>query len=335
MTATTDRTILHLRLHRPPMALYGELFTVLGDITPVVQALPPDSAVLDVTGALAYFRRDPAGLADLLATRLLARYGLLAAIGAGPTRLHAQLAADTCAPGQARVLAAGAPDTERFLRSRPVEALPGIGPKLARTTLRYGVTTIGELADLPLPTVQRIAGAAAGRLLHERAHGVDPRTVAPGGPPAGISVRRRFDADVLDPEIQRRSLLALATDLGARLRDSRQTARALELTVTYADRSTTTRSRTLGEPTAHTPTLRETLYAIHAGLGLQRARVRALTVRGGGLAASADGYVQLTFDRAVEDRRRLEPVLDKANGRYGTTAVRPASLLGRRPASTR
>ncbi|GAA0664099.1 hypothetical protein GCM10010193_14310 [Kitasatospora atroaurantiaca] len=82
----TGRTILHLRLNRPPLALYGELFGVLADITPVVQALPPEAAVLDVTGALAYFQRDAAGIADLLATRLLARYGLTAAIGAGPTR---------------------------------------------------------------------------------------------------------------------------------------------------------------------------------------------------------------------------------------------------------
>ncbi|MFI6449119.1 DNA polymerase thumb domain-containing protein [Kitasatospora sp. NPDC050543] len=175
--------------------------------------------------------------------------------------LHAALACDTCHVGQTRILTAGSPDTERFLRSRPVEALPGIGPKLGRTLTRYVVTTIGDLADLPLPTIQRITGAAAGRLLHDRAHGIDPRTVAPNGPPASLTVSRRFDADVLDPGVQRQALLDLGTDLGARLRTSRQTTRALELTVTYADRSTTTRSRTLREPTAHTPALRDALYA--------------------------------------------------------------------------
>ncbi|MDQ0305573.1 hypothetical protein J2S46_000129 [Kitasatospora herbaricolor] len=33
----------------------------------------------------------------------------------------------------------------------------------------------------------------------------------------------------------------------------------MELQITYADRITTTRSRTLREPTAHTPVLQETL----------------------------------------------------------------------------
>ncbi|GAA5023152.1 hypothetical protein GCM10025734_80040 [Kitasatospora paranensis] len=181
----TDRSILHVRLNRPGFAVYGEVFGVLGDITPVVQALPPDSAVLDVTGALPYFRRTPEGLADLIATRLLARFGLDAAIGAGPNRLLAGLAADSCAPGRIRVLAPDGPDTERFLRSRPVEALPGVGPALSRSLIRYGVTTVGELADLPPATVRRIAGASTGRLLHDRANGRDPRTVAPPARPPG------------------------------------------------------------------------------------------------------------------------------------------------------
>ncbi|WP_030270407.1 hypothetical protein [Streptomyces sp. NRRL B-24484] len=82
----TTRSILHVRLHQVPFAAYGETFTLFGDITPAVQALPPDAVLLDVTGALGYFRRTPEGLADLIATRLLARFGLLAAIGGGDTR---------------------------------------------------------------------------------------------------------------------------------------------------------------------------------------------------------------------------------------------------------
>ncbi|MEU8927578.1 helix-hairpin-helix domain-containing protein [Kitasatospora sp. NPDC048545] len=323
---TTDRAILHLRLHHPPLALYTETFTVLADITPLVQALPPDSAALDITGALTYFHRTPEEIADTLATRLLLRYGLTCAIGGGPTRLHAQLAADTLLPGQIRILHPHHDDTDRFLRTRPTQALPGIGPKLARTLARYGITTTGDLADLPLPTLQRIAGTTTARLLHDRAHGTDPRRVAPTGPPASITVTRRYPADVLDPDTTRQGLLALATDLGTRLRTVDQTTRHLELTITYADRSTTTRSRTLHEPTHHTPTLRDTLYAIHTRLGLQRARIRALTARAGHLTPATHAYTQLTLDPTTEDQRRLEPVLDKANNRWGTGTLRPAAL---------
>ncbi|WP_431675995.1 DNA polymerase Y family protein [Kitasatospora sp. KL5] len=202
----TSRSILHVRLHEVPFAIYGEALAALGDITPVVQALPPDSALLDVTGALGYFRRTPEGLADLIATRLLARFGLHAAIGGGHTPLLAHLAADTCTPGRIRIFDPHTPDTARFLRSRPVQALPDVGPKLARTLARYDITTTGHLADLPLPTLQRIAGTSTARLLHDRAHGRDPCTVAPSGPPASITATRRFPTDVLDPHHVRRSL---------------------------------------------------------------------------------------------------------------------------------
>jgi DNA polymerase-4 len=185
-----------------------------------------------------------------------------------------------------------------------------------------------------VPTLQRIAGTSTGRLLHDRAHGIDPRRVTPAGPPASIAASRHFDHDVLDPDERRRALLALATDLGTRLRADERTARAIELQVTYADRSHTTRSRTLAEPTSHTPALRDALYGIHTALGLERARVRAMTARVAQLAPAARAYVQLTFDRATENHRSLEPVLDKANTRYGTHTLRPATLTtptGRSP----
>lgn len=331
----TTRSILHLRLHRPPFTVYGELFTVLDGITPVVQALPPDSAVLDVTGALGYFGRTPEGLADLLATRLLARYGLHAAIGTAGTRLLAAMAADVCHLGRIHSLDADPVAAQAFLRSRPVEALPGVGPALTRSFNRYGVTTVGDLADLPLPTVRRIAGAGTGRLLHDRAHGIDPRAVVPGGPPAGITSSQRFAADVLDPDQVRRALLGRADDIGTRLRGGRKTARVIELQITYADRSSTIRSRTLREPSAHTPALADALYSLYAALGLQRARIRAVTVRVGQLAEAQAGYTQLSLDRATEDARRLEPVIDKANHRWGTGTLAPAALAAGTAATRR
>ncbi|MDH6130288.1 hypothetical protein [Kitasatospora sp. GP82] len=213
-----------------------------------------------------------------------------------------------------------------FLDPQPVLALPGVGPALARTLDRYGLETVGDLRVLPPATLQRIAGAGTARLLAERANGTDPRKVSPTGPPATIAAKRTSDRDVLDPGQVRQALLSLAVELGARLRQSQQIARTVELQITYADRSSTTRSRTVKEPTGHTPALQQTLYSLHSGLGLERARIRGVTARVGALGSAAATAVQLTFDRAVEDARTLEPVVDKANARFGHGSLRPASL---------
>ncbi|MFG2844283.1 hypothetical protein ACGF12_14075 [Kitasatospora sp. NPDC048296] len=325
-TSNTPATILHLHVHRAPFETYRALFAVLGDITPVVQALPPDRALLQLAGAVGYFGLSPAGLADLLQTRLAARYGLVTTGGIGPSRMLATLAADTATPGTVQVLPDDPDRQLAFLHHQDVRHLPGIGPALEKKLRRYGIGTVGELAGLPPATVQRIAGAATGRLLLERAHGTDRRTVTPSGPPATISSTTRFDHDVLDPDEVRRALLHLATDLGNRLRAAGQAARAVELQVTFADRSSTTRSRTLPEATGHSPALRDALYGLHARLGLQRARVRAVTARTGDLRDHKSAAVQLTFDRPTENARTLEPVIDRANARFGTGALTPAAL---------
>ncbi|MFI0984451.1 hypothetical protein [Streptomyces exfoliatus] len=61
-----------------------------------------------------------------------------------------------------------------------------------------------------------------------------------------------------------------------RLRATGQVAARLALIVTYADSTSTQRSRNLDEPTAHSAAITEVSYGLYSRLGLQRARVRAL-----------------------------------------------------------
>ncbi|MFJ9523229.1 hypothetical protein ACIRPK_33935 [Kitasatospora sp. NPDC101801] len=324
-------TVLHLRFHGVGFETYGEVLQSLGDITPAVQALPPDGALADITGAIGYFKADPAELADRIQTRIAATFGLTVSVGGGPNRMVATIALGTVPAGQVLIVPADQDAVTDFLDGQPVTALPGIGPALAAKFHRYGVHTIHALRLLPPATVQRIAGRSTGLLLARRATGHDPRTITPAGPPATITAKRAFDHDVLDPAEAQRTLLALAVELGARLRHDHQVTRQLELQITYADRTRTTRTRTLTEPTGQTTALQETLYAMFAALRLERARIRALTARAGGLGSAGDVYVQLTLDKSTEDARRLQPAVDKANRRFGQHAVRPGSLSSPQP----
>ncbi|UXY32396.1 DinB/UmuC family translesion DNA polymerase [Streptomyces sp. HUAS TT20] len=92
------------------------------------------------------------------------------------------------------------------------------------------------------------------------------------------TVSHSFNQDELDPDEHHRALLNLTHQLGARLRDDQVVARTLTLTVRYADRTTTSRTRTMPEATAHTLALTRTATGLYESLGLQRAWVRALSL---------------------------------------------------------
>ncbi|MFJ6017530.1 DNA polymerase thumb domain-containing protein [Streptomyces sp. NPDC092952] len=318
--ARRPRAILRIHFHPAERTedLYGQLLSVLDSISSRVEPLPADwSAYVDLTGALAYWGRDVEGLVAVVRLRLLALHGVQCSAGAGPTRSVAAIAADLTPPGAATVVADDPYDVAAFLRPRPATALPGIGPKTAQALARYGITTIGDIADTPLATLQRILGTGAARQAHNRAHGIDDRPVVPGAAPRTLSAACRFALDVLDCEQHHRTVLGLVQDLGLRLRTSGEIAQTLTLTVTYADRTHTTRSRTLTEATAHTPALAATARELLTGLGLQRARVRALALRAERLLPAEHTVHQLTLDDRDDKQRRLEAALDKAAARYG------------------
>ncbi|MDI3407292.1 DNA polymerase Y family protein [Streptomyces cavernicola] len=298
-------------------ALLPELIALLGELTPVVEAAPPDTALADVRGALRYFGRDTEQLAALVRVRALALHGVDCVIGAGPNPMLARMAAREAEPGRTRVVPATPDGVREFLDRKPVVALEGVGRATARTLCAYGLDSVDRVAAAPLGTLQRILGVRVGREVYEKAQGVDRTPVVRNAAARSLAAERPFSRDELDPVRHRRALLSLAAELGARMRGAGQVCRSLTLTVRYADRSTTTRSRALREPTAHSAALRGVAYGMYEGLGLQRARVRALSLRAEGLGPASQAARQLMFDPADEKARRLEAVVDRVRERFG------------------
>ncbi|WP_030608720.1 DNA polymerase Y family protein [Streptomyces fulvoviolaceus] len=319
-------TILCVRFQLPTVyeaALPG-LLGLLEEFTPVVEALPPDGALADLRGAERYFGRGAVELASVIRVRALALHGVDCMIGAGPGPMLARMALRDARPGVTCMVPDDA--VADFLADRPVAALPGVGKATARTLCEYGLDTLGRVAAAPLSTLQRLVGTRAGRELHEKASGVDRGRVVPNAVSRSLATERPFSRDELDEDRHRRALLSAAEELGARLRAVDKVCGTLTLTVRYADRSATTRSRTLKEPTAHSAALTRAAYDMYEALGLQRARVRSIALRAEGLDPAEQASHQLTFDPADEKLRRIEEVADRARAKFGPYAVMPGAL---------
>lgn len=310
--------------------LYRLLLGLVGDVTPVVQALPPSALVADVSGSMRFFDRDPAELARMIRARALALYGLPVMIGVGANWTIAAMASREPGPGGVCAVGSSPEAVSGFLHPRPVGELHGVGRVQERTLTSLGVHTVGLLASLPEVTVHRLLGGKAGRLLGERARGIDRRRVVPAELPHSAAALHRFPADTLAPELVRAALLSLAVDLGERLRGRRQAARAVTMTVTFADRTQIHRSRQLPSgPSAHTDDLRDAAYEMYGALGLQRARVRAVALRCEQLLDAAAVSEQLSFDAGREHRLRAEQAIDALNRRFGSSTVGPAASYPR------
>ncbi|WP_181806924.1 DNA polymerase Y family protein [Streptomyces shenzhenensis] len=310
-TSARRRHIAHLHLHAAlTEAQYRDVIELMSGITPHVQAVPPDAVQLDLTSALRYFGLSPYDVVQLAKMRLKALYGIDSSAGLAGNRMLAAMAADASAPGDTTWVPLG--QAADWLYPRPVTALPGVGRGTAETLRRYGLHTIGQIVDLPAGTLQRLLGAGPARLL------AVPLQHEVGG--------QVLERDCLDPAQHHRAVLELAGQIGQRLRVEHQIAGRLTLTVRYADRSSTTRTRTLPEPTSHSPALAASALTLLNALGLQRARVRAFAVRADALLPEGDAYRQLSLDPGDDRARAAEAAADRARRRFGPKAVRPATL---------
>lgn len=331
LNALTAAHVLHLRV--PPGTSadsYQQLLDVLAyGISPIVQALPPAAALVDVAGALRFHRRTPPQLATLIRLRAMAWTSLDVHIGVAATWALAATASAYPGPNGIRVVPDDPMALAEWLWPLPIDALHGIGRQQAGTLRRFGLHTIGALAGVPEETAQRVLGGRAGRELRDRAWGLDPRAVTPTALPRSTSERRDFDRDVLDPEMIRTALLDAVFAIASRLRAREQAATGVELQLRFADHAHLTRSRRLAEPSAHTDELRVLVYEMFAQLGLERARVRGISVRATGLLDADQVAEQITFDRPTENGRLAEGAVDRANQRFGAGAVRPARLAYR------
>ncbi|MEU4499329.1 ImpB/MucB/SamB family protein [Streptomyces sp. NPDC023998] len=322
---TRQRHIAHLHLHAAlSEAQYDDAIELMSGVTPHVQAIPPNAVQLDLTSALRYFDLSPYDVVQLTKLRLKALYNIDSSAGLANNRMLAAMAAEASAPGDTTWVPTG--QVTDWLYPRPVTTLPGIGRATSETLSRYGLHTIGQIIDMPPATLQRLLGAGPARLLAERARGHDPRPVTPLEPAAHLIANLVLERDCLDPAQHHRAVLGLADQIGQRLRGESQITRRLTLTVRYADRSSTTRTRALLEPTNHSPALAATALGLLNALGLQRARVRAFVIRADGLLPANSAYRQLSLDPSDARARAVEAAADRARRRFGPEAVRPAAL---------
>jgi DNA polymerase-4 len=304
-------------------------------ITPLVEVLSLDEAVLDIRGST---RRlgTPEEIAEQLRATIHDEQGITCSVGLAATMTMAKLASRWAKPDG--VFACPPSSVTTMLHPLDVGELYGVGEKTRELLHRLGLVTVGNLAHTPIRTLQRALGDHLGRHLHDLAWGIDDRQVVArtsggyfgvlgGDPDKSIGANETFSHDTDDRAVIVRELLRLTDRVTTRMRVAGVAGRTVTLTVRFADFTTITRSRTLAEATDVTQEVYREAVRSYDALGLQRARIRLVGVRLEGLMARERVHRQLVLGERDHGWSDADRAADRVVRRFGAGSVRPASLL--------
>ena len=313
----------------PRHSLYGEVsrevMAIFRAVTPEVEPLSLDEAFLDVSGAR---RRlgPPRQIAELIRRQVREQQSITCSVGVAPVKFVAKIASARCKPDG--LLVVPADGVLEFLHPLPVSALWGVGDRAEEVLTRLGLRTVGDIAHIPLATMQRELGVSGEHLWH-LAWGRDERPVVPAREEKSVGAEETFSVDVDDPEVIRRELLRLSGRTARALRAAGCVARTVTVKLRLASFRTITRSRTLPEATDVAREIYAAACALYEGSGLDsRARLRLVGVRASGLRPAGGAARQLAFDERPVGWREAEQAVDRIAWRFGADAVRPAALFG-------
>lgn len=312
----------------PNFRLYSfyskQIMAILNSFTPLVEQYSIDEAWLDVSGCENLF--GPAdNIAREIKQKIKHQLDLSCSIGIAPSKILAKMASDLEKPDGLVIITAD--NIASRIWPLAVDKLFGVGPQTTAALNSLGVFTIGDLAGFPLAVLKQRFGAY-GPYLAQLAQGQDHSLVDPNPDTAksiGNSITLPQDAETA-AEIET-ILLALAEEVGTRLRRRNLKGSTITVSVKTPDFRLITRSRTYPEATNLTETIYRRageIYRQH----LQGRRVRLVGVTVSNITAAGAGTQLSLFSASEDDKRaRLAQTVDQVRARFGDRSLVRARLL--------
>jgi DNA polymerase IV len=311
---------------------------VLNDFTPLVERISIDEAFADVAGCTHLFG-SPAEIATAVRRRVRTDIGLPISIGVARTKHLAKIASQVAKPDGLVVVD---PESElRFLHDLPVELMWGIGPATKARLNERGIQTIGQLANMPGWSLQRVVGRAAGEKLTALAWNRDPRHIETRRRAHSAGAQSALGRKPAQARVFRPVLRHLADRIATRLRAKSRPGRTVTVRVRFADLHSVTRSITLDAPIAATASLAEIAEELVWSALADYPHERIISLLGISVSQLERHWdVQLELPFGLDDEKRrpgskrgmarwtADRAVDKIRDRFGWEAVEYGSALG-------
>jgi DNA polymerase IV len=304
---------------------------VLNDFTPLVERISIDEAFADVAGCTHLFG-PPAEIARAIRRRVRTELGLPISVGVARTKHLAKIASQVAKPDGLKVVDPGA--ELEFLHDLPVELMWGVGPVASARLAEIGVHTIGQLANTPGYSLERLLGHAATEKLTALAWNRDPREITTHRRAHSAGAQSALGRKPAQERIFIPTLRHLADRVASRLRAKSRPGRTVTVRVRFADLRSVTCSVTLDAPISATAILAEvaeelvrTVLARHSDEKI----ISLLAISVSNLETCTDLQLELPLGLADEGRRPgakkgmarflADRAIDVVRDRFGWDAV--------------
>jgi DNA polymerase-4 len=231
---------------RPRKSVYSTyskaVWETVRQVVPTVERTGLDEGYLDL-GEVADGFGSGRRLAEAVQTAVRGATSLTCSLGVSTCKVVAKIASDQRKPGGLVVVLPGR--EAEFLAPFDVRRLPGVGPRSEARLHAAGIETIGSLAALTDRRLRELLPGTVGKLLRDRARGIDPRGLDTQAQRVSISQEETFARDIADVEQLRAELRPMADALAEHLRNAGETARTVTTKVRYPDFAIRSRSTTL------------------------------------------------------------------------------------------
>ena len=310
---------------------------ILGDYTPLVERISIDEAFADVAGT-AHLFGPPAQIAETIRRRVRAEIGLPISVGVARTKHLAKIGSQVAKPDGMLVI-----DPAReleFLHDLPVGLMWGVGPLTEARLAEAGIKTIGQMAEMPGQSLERLVGQAAGQKLAALAWNRDPRAIETHRRARSAGAQSALGRKPFAEHVFRPTLRLLADRIGSRLRNKSLAGRTVTVRVRFADMHAVTRALTLPARVAATTTLAEIAEDLVRGVRREFPRERTISLLAISVShlAQTEG-LQLEFGLGLPDEPRrpgtrvgaarweADRAMDAVRTRFGWEAIGYGSVV--------
>ncbi|TVP52583.1 MAG: DNA polymerase IV [Mongoliibacter sp.] len=289
-----------------------EVTEIIREDVPLFEKSSIDEFYIDYTGMDRFFGCFK--MARELRERILKETGLPISLGLSENKTVSKVATGEAKPNNAREIPHG--NEKPFLAPLSIRKIPMVGEKTSHTLYNMGVKTVRTLQVMPSELLEATFGKN-GRVIWEKANGIDRSLVTPYSEAKSISSENTFEQDTIDIKLLESHLITMTEQLGTKLRQKKQLTACVSVKIRYSDFDTHSLQKRIPYTSAD-HTLIDIVKELFRKLYNRRLLIRLIGIR---FSSLVHGNYQINLFEDTEEQISLYQTLDRLNTKYGDKTV--------------